>query len=156
MSSSRVRACELLNNDVRRNHMNNCEFLKQENENGLTIWIDIDQPFDDSVFFEALKSFGGLEILEKKCVFKSLGPAELIEEITTNQGKFMLSKQFEDMCSGIDIYSENNELMKLIFNSLSQSSSFCERGNPSKPVDASQKMRWWHFGKTGALTSARP
>jgi hypothetical protein len=107
--------------------MDRCEFVKQDQDGRVTIWIDIDQPFFDSNFFEVIQAHGALEVLEKQCVFLSVGPAEIIEEINTNKGKFSLSKQFEDMCAGIDIYSDDRTLMLQIADALAHSPLFRER-----------------------------
>ncbi|WP_445363540.1 hypothetical protein ACJJIQ_01995 [Microbulbifer sp. ANSA003] len=87
------------------------EIVKLEKqEESFLIWIDEDQSFKSSQF-NALLSPPGIK--GEKIVHSSVGPAEYIEEITTNEGAFFLSEEFDEW-AGATIYSDDTELMNKI------------------------------------------
>ena len=124
-----------------------CEYVKLDFEGNLRLWIDIEQDFNEKVFYSTIREFSGISVLNSKNVFESMGPAQVISEITTNKGSFHLSMQFEDVESGIDIYSENRELMEEILSALTKASIFHERGKQIKVSTNSENItkNWWRF-----------
>jgi len=89
------------------------EIVKLQKQKGsFSIWIDESQSFKSSEFKALLIP---LNIKGEKIVHSSVGPAEYIEEITTNKGVFCLSEEFDE-CAGATIYSNDTELMNKILN----------------------------------------
>ena len=87
------------------------EIVKLQKQKGsFSIWIDESQSFKSSEFKALLIP---LNIKSEKIVHSSVGPAEYIEEITTSQGVFCLSEEFDE-CAGATVYSNDIELMNKI------------------------------------------
>jgi hypothetical protein len=89
------------------------EIVKLNKQKGrFSIWIDESQSFKSSQFKNLLSP---LNIKSEKIVHSSVGPAEYIEEVTTNEGAFCLSEEFDEW-AGATIYSDDTELMNKILN----------------------------------------
>lgn len=104
-----------------------CEFVKIDTEDGFIIWIDIDQPFDQEVFFETISCDSQLKVIYKEIIYQSFGPAQIIEDIKTEAGTYSIDTAFEDVERGTTIYSNDNKIMETIYNKIVLSGAFHER-----------------------------
>jgi len=104
-----------------------CEYLKVLSETGVALWFDLARPFDDDLFLKTLGSSPNFKVIGKKVIFQSQAPAEIIQEVTTSEGAFYISKQFEGLETGVDIYSKNSLLMEKILGQLEASGLYRAR-----------------------------
>jgi hypothetical protein len=104
-----------------------CEFIKLNGNNGFSIWIDIDQPYDSRVFFKVIEAAPELKILSEETVYLCFGPAQTIKDYKTKAGIFSIDTTLEDIECGITIYSSNKEIMAKIYNQMILSGNFHER-----------------------------
>lgn len=87
------------------------------------IYIDIDSPFSQSTFLEALGKVPGIEVKGKENIFSSWGPLESSDEVCTNLGNIMVSSVWEGMDVGYTISGET-KLMELVIEQMDKSKYF--------------------------------
>ena len=95
----------------------------EKSSDEFSIWINDDQPFNDDLLFSAVAS---LMIKEQKRVFKSFGPAEVVDDVFTSKGVFSIHTRIDEY-PGTIIYSKDQPLMDEIFGLLLSSGMFHER-----------------------------
>ena len=103
-----------------------CEYIKMSE---LSLWIDIEQPYCNDEFFKALDLNSNIEIIESKATHSSMGPLEHTQVVSTNLGALTIEQVFEgfEEDCGTTIYSNNADLMKVVFAALKTAGTYNEK-----------------------------
>jgi hypothetical protein len=65
-----------------------CEYIIVVNrDSSLRLWVDLEQDFNETIFFDALAEHANVKLLGRKVVYTCVGPAQIIEEVSTDAGQ---------------------------------------------------------------------
>ena len=85
--------------------------------------------FNKSALLAALAA-AGIVVWTEEPVLASVAPAQTISRLITSCGDLMLSQEFEGMCEGVLIYSEDQPMPEAVYAALQASPSFVAANGP--------------------------